>query len=131
MNTSELLVLIFAFLVGYMLYKRCGYRSVEGIKVHQLGGGTCNVDDNVWKYVDENKLKGLNGGLFLTPNQCFSLKKKSIYTGEVICNNLGLNYGPIFEKDVSKLETCKNVCPPDKYWGIDSAQCLDNPTSDI
>uniref|UniRef100_A0A6C0FF28 Uncharacterized protein n=1 Tax=viral metagenome TaxID=1070528 RepID=A0A6C0FF28_9ZZZZ len=29
MNTSELLVLIFAFLVGYMLFKRCG--CIEGM----------------------------------------------------------------------------------------------------
>ena len=129
MNTSELLVLIFVFLVGYMIFKGCGCRSVEGIVVPQME--TCNVDDNIWKYIDEDKLKDSNGSRFLTPNQCSALNNLNGQTGRIICGKIGMKYGIIFDKDVSNAETCKNVCQEGEYWNTtgEISSCMDNPIS--
>jgi hypothetical protein len=40
MKTSELLVYVLVFLFGYMLFKRCGCRSVEGIETNAL----CSIE---------------------------------------------------------------------------------------
>lgn len=50
MNTSELLMCVFVFLVGYMLFKGCG--CTEGIDVDDVN----DVDDN---FLDQ-KIKMLN-----------------------------------------------------------------------
>ena len=72
MNTSELLVLIFAFLVGYMLYKRCG--CIEGATVPMAPcPSQCEIDDEIWQYVDEDKInKNFPSGI--TVAQCDELK---------------------------------------------------------
>ncbi len=142
MNTSELLVYIFVFLVGYMLFKRCGCRSVEGIVVPQreicdVDDKICDVDDNIWKYIDEDKLSDLNGDLFLTSNQCSALNNLNGETERIICGKIGMKTGTIFDEDVSNAETCKNVCQEGEYWneGRSASGCLDipipTPTSNI
>lgn len=62
MNTSELLVLIFVFLVGYMLFKRCG--CIEGVggnnspklKIPFIDYGNCIVKANLRPFIDADKL---------------------------------------------------------------------------
>lgn len=109
MNTSELLVYIFVFLVGYMLFKRCG--CIEGMTIPGTDGA-CEIDDNVWKYVDENKIKDLNGKLEVTKEQCEDLKSqaKKLGTPIKICTSLSLALESFDAKDISKAEQCKVVC---------------------
>jgi len=115
MNTSELLVYIFAFLVGYMLFKRCD--CIEGATVPLQ----CEIDDNVWKYVDENKLKVLNGSVSLTPEQCSYLNNLP-HDVQKICEEIGAGQQFVFNKkygldiDVSNSETCNDVCPSGHSW---------------
>ena len=69
MKTSELLVLIFAFLVGYMLYKRCG--CIEGIGGEDFYGKQL---DTLKEEIDNEMRKCLqitgdcaSGGFFTGP----------------------------------------------------------------
>ena len=127
MNTSELLVYVFVFLVGYMLFKRCGCRSVEGVEVPKVE--TCYLDDNIWKYVDQDKLTALNKGYFLTTHQCTGLQGLNSYSDKKKCETIGNHL--YFDRDLSNMDTCKYVCPEDMYWSTDrsDSKCFRNPVS--
>jgi hypothetical protein len=116
MNTSELLVLIFVFLVGYMLFKRCG--CIEGMTVPSTGtDGACEIDDNVWKYVDKDKIIKHNDGFEITEEQCKDLKSQVNKLGEPIkiCTSLSLALGSFGAKDISNENECSDVC--DQFGG--------------
>lgn len=86
MNTSELLVLIFVFLVGYMLYKMCG--CIEGMKI-PVKAEACEIDGSISKYIDKNKIKKMNGKLEVTDGQCNDLKSLVNNKPITMCNDLG------------------------------------------
>jgi hypothetical protein len=68
MKTSELLVYVLVFLVGYMLFKRCG--CIEGATVPiSPCPSNCEIDDKIWQYVDEAKINKINNNGFLTAAQ--------------------------------------------------------------
>ena len=69
MNTSELLVCIFAFLVGYMLFERCdcteGFYNINspGSTIPMVDDGTCLIKNNLYPFIDQSKLSAFTNDL--------------------------------------------------------------------
>lgn len=109
MKTSELLVCVLVFLFGYMLFKRCG--CTEGITV-PINNCKCEIDDNVWKYVDEDKITKHNGESNITEEQCRNFKFLVDKQPIAMCRELG-GQGTIISfggNDISNFNQCSDVC---------------------
>jgi len=129
MNTSELLVLLFVFLVGYMLFKRCG--CTEGMNNEitiPMTGNKCVIDDSISEYIDVNKIKVHNDGKFVTPEQCKEINslQPGKWRGEGKtpldkCAYFGGSMDSFDFKDITNTTTCENICSDHNgTWKIDS-----------
>ncbi len=124
MNTSELLLCVFVFLVGYMLFKRCGCTEgfeipvkscemVESCKIVK----PCVIDDTIGKYINGGKITQ-HFGEQITAAQCEELKSQVNNNPTTICNNLGGALPSFGGEDIANSRTCENVCETSGgFWG--------------
>jgi hypothetical protein len=119
MNTTELLVYVLVFLIGCMLFKRCGCRSVEGIEtINQITipiHEDCVINNSISNFIDVNKINAFNRGEFITLKQCEeinSLQPGGDRANENPlrkCAELGSNMLSFNNNDISNTTTCENL----------------------
>jgi hypothetical protein len=141
MKTSELLVCVLVFLFGYMLFKRCGCKSVEGWGTVTLNS-QCNFDGGMWwDYVNQTKVINTPAGL-PTNKQCADLiamkdktspspgNKNPLNTIPKICNALQNGWGLItFGQHMSNTDECAKYCKSNMYcpgctWDKEYKNCI-------
>ena len=83
MKTSELLMLVLAFVVGYIMFNNCSCRSVEGnMNETQTTLLSCNIPSRVKDYMN---LPQDLGQYSITDLQCHYLRGVANSSGSSIC----------------------------------------------